>query len=478
MPLPWVDLGHAGPLYTPAFRWPLDDAAGSFRDLGGRGGKVPGVANGTILRNPVVGPGWLPGCVQMSTNGWINIWGTEMNFLLTPYAFSISAWIRRIADIPNGSMHVISAGGDWAWNLMVGQNGAIPYSGANTVSFGYVNANGNWDNIVDNQPIPLNTWWFVMGTIDGYRHGLERNGFDVASNSGITLPKRPTSAAIGCYPDGTSWRATGLQIADVRIYPYRLVETEARAIYQSYATPPAYPWISGGEPHSLILYLPGDQPGSRNVRDAAGNPVGGNFGGGSPGQAGPMPGMKAFALNGSSDYMAMKGSNALNNVTNVWTLSAWVYLTATRTTFTGAITKNHTQGGNCLPVLGYAHESIGQPTNRFSTSIWNGSAWMGCADPVDAPLNTWVHIAGTYDGATMRFYRNGVLVNTTVGASAPAATANDWLIGKRWDGTGYWPGSLSDVRVYNQALDAAAIKGIYDRAAGVARPWVPLGVVT
>ena len=46
------------------------------------------------------------------------------------------------------------------------------------------------------------------------------------------------------------------------------------------------------------------------------------------------------------------------------------------------------------------------------------------------PLNTWTHLASTYDGANFRFYVNGVLVGTTAtapstgpnGASASAAT--------------------------------------------------------
>jgi hypothetical protein len=100
------------------------------------------------------------------------------------------------------------------------------------------------------------------------------------------------------------------------------------------------------------------------------------------------------------------------------------------------------------------------------------------ADTTDLPLNTWTHAAVSFDGATLRLYRNGVQVATAATAKNPSPFATEWYVGKRWDGTGGWPGRLSDVRIYNQTLTPESIKAIYDRASAIQRPWTPLGVVT
>jgi concanavalin A-like lectin/glucanase superfamily protein len=42
----------------------------------------------------------------------------------------------------------------------------------------------------------------------------------------------------------------------------------------------------------------------------------------------------------------------------------------------------------------------------------------GVRGPAAIPLNTWTHLATTYDGANMRFYVNGVLVWTTAGSGS------------------------------------------------------------
>jgi hypothetical protein len=481
MPLPWVDLGSAATL-DPALRWPLDEAAGNYRDLGGRGGKAPGVVVGTLARNPVAPPGvWLPGCVGFTGAGYINIWSAALAQANTQQGFSWAFWVRRTANITAGDgMQQICAAGDWAWSIMCGHHSALPYSRGNAISFGYVNVNGNWENSPDNTDLPLNTWWHYVMSWDGYRLGMDRNGVDILSNSGIPLPKNPTSACIGTYPDGTSYRANALQVADLRFYPYRLYESESLALYQSYFTSPARPWIKSGEPGSLVVHLTMDHAASRNVRDSAGNAQGGYVVGGSgPYKTDdPKAGMGYWAFNGSTDYFRLWPNDALNNIRNAWTFAAWVYPTAARTTFNGIITRAYT-GSAAIQCLGYG-ASAGDPVaapNRLCAATYDGG-WAGVSDVTDLPLNTWTHAAATHDGTTLRLYRNGVQVATAATAKNPGPVSTEWFVGKRWDGAGMWPGRLSDVRIYNQTLTPESIKAIYDRASAVQRPWMPVGVVT
>ena len=81
-------------------------------------------------------------------------------------------------------------------------------------------------------------------------------------------------------------------------------------------------------------------------------------------------------------------------------------------------------------------------------------------------LNTWHHYTGTYDGANMKIYVDGVLSNT-VAQTGAIDTSNVGLIfgSSRLAspcGTGVLTGSIDDVRIYNRALSANEVKQLYN----------------
>jgi len=74
------------------------------------------------------------------------------------------------------------------------------------------------------------------------------------------------------------------------------------------------------------------------------------------------------------------------------------------------------------------------------------------------PLNTWSHLAATYDGATRRLFVNGVQVASLtqtgpIQTSTQALTiGGDALYGQ------YWAGLIDEARIYNRALSASEIQ--------------------
>ncbi|PYI88427.1 MAG: hypothetical protein DME26_03650, partial [Verrucomicrobia bacterium] len=95
----------------------------------------------------------------------------------------------------------------------------------------------------------------------------------------------------------------------------------------------------------------------------------------------------------------------------------------------------------------------------------------------DLPLNTWTHIAATYDPAQaqQKIYINGILENT-VSYSAAVNTNNDPLYIGMYYSTSYGiPGTIDDVRVYNRALSSAEIAAL---ANGLVGYWALDGSVT
>jgi hypothetical protein len=74
------------------------------------------------------------------------------------------------------------------------------------------------------------------------------------------------------------------------------------------------------------------------------------------------------------------------------------------------------------------------------------------------PVGTWTHLAGTYDGASLKVYVNGVLEGTTAYVSTFIGTTNEVKIGGGLtNNTEYFPGDIADVRLWNVAKTQAEI---------------------
>jgi glucose/arabinose dehydrogenase/mono/diheme cytochrome c family protein len=89
--------------------------------------------------------------------------------------------------------------------------------------------------------------------------------------------------------------------------------------------------------------------------------------------------------------------------------------------------------------------------------VWhlNGVGRLEAALP---PVNTWSHIAGTYDGAEMRIYVNGEVTASMAATGAIATTTNAVNIGTKTTGStagDHMNGYLDDVRIYRLALGTA-----------------------
>jgi hypothetical protein len=86
------------------------------------------------------------------------------------------------------------------------------------------------------------------------------------------------------------------------------------------------------------------------------------------------------------------------------------------------------------------------------------------ADGGVIPLNTWTHVAMTFDSSTGRLiaYINGQAVSTVVSPGAILATSRNVLIGRE---DSFLPraftGAIDEVGIYNRSLSAAEIQSIF-----------------
>jgi len=156
----------------------------------------------------------------------------------------------------------------------------------------------------------------------------------------------------------------------------------------------------------------------------------------------------ALSFNGTSDWVTVSNASPLNLTTGM-TLEAWVFPTAT----TGVRDILLKEGTNVDIYNLYARNGHGRPEANVFVGGVNRMA-EGSA----LPANAWRHVAGTYDGATLRLFINGVQVaSEAVSGSIPASTGP-----LRIGGNGIWGeffrGRIDEVRIYNRALSQSEIQ--------------------
>lgn len=81
-----------------------------------------------------------------------------------------------------------------------------------------------------------------------------------------------------------------------------------------------------------------------------------------------------------------------------------------------------------------------------------------------AILNRWYHVTGTWDASFVKLYVNGVLAQslgqgTIISNSLSTLYSGSDCLGTQ---TGYFSGSLDDVRIYNRALSPAEVMMLYN----------------
>src|SRR5690606_25485987 len=212
------------------------------------------------------------------------------------------------------------------------------------------------------------------------------------------------------------------------------------------------PWqfATASAADALVAHWKMDEASGALLEDASGN---GNHAQ-AVGDPQSVPGVynSALSLNGSTQYAVAPDSPSLD-IAGAITIAAWVR--PGRTGMQYLVKKaelNATDGYELfLASTGKVFFRINQQTSGNSYSLTSGP---GYAYPSDG--NTWVHLAATYDGATMRVYVDGEEDNSR--AFAPTAIASNGsplTVGRDLGGAGSFTGALDDVRVYNVALAAA-----------------------
>jgi hypothetical protein len=160
---------------------------------------------------------------------------------------------------------------------------------------------------------------------------------------------------------------------------------------------------------------------------------------------------QAISLDGVDDYVAVSSVGISGAAPR--TISGWAKMNVTTgiPDWTNVFGFSATGSNN----LHFDIEVVGGGT---TTAGYYGIHVYGWERNIMPPDLGWHHFAATYDGTTISWYGDGLLVGSA--ARAGLNTQGDVRIGKRIDTGGFFPGLVDEVQIFSRVLSEAEIGGL------------------
>ncbi len=145
-----------------------------------------------------------------------------------------------------------------------------------------------------------------------------------------------------------------------------------------------------------------------------------------------------------------------------WSVSFWVYRTGS-------------WGGKALVECHGSNANGGWIglSNADGTTVYGGTNVGIYPSGGTATLNTWVHFTMTYDGTSIKWYRNGILNASRDGAYTPPKSY-PCSVGWQPGGSSYSDHAyIDEVAIWNRSISAEEVSAVYNNeSAGISYPWV------
>ncbi len=430
--------------------WKLDENTGtSAADASTNG------SNGTLTNGPTWATGQIGSGVTFDgTNDYITISPTAA---IKPQAnMSISAWVKRDAS---GEVDYIF----WERDASVQEEGLFFYMGTDNKVHCIFRVTGTGFVDITSTTTITDTNWHMVTAVSGaanlmtfYIDGVfAGSGTTTTPNTGLTI----NSAIMGARNGGGSPDLYGdVTLDEVRFYNRILSADEVAQLYR--LTSPTgvdtglkgYWSFNGQDVSGTTAY---DRSGAKNTGTLTNSPtkVTGKVG-------------QALSFDGTDDYVTVADANTLD-ITGAISMGVWIKTSDTDSCIMskaiGSSDKCFDLSANKVYEIGILSSAVYfQTSNGTTANVISGSA---------TPLldNQWHYLMATWDGTTgsngMKLYLDGtVLYQGTATVSTIQSSSSAFTFGgngNNWD----FSGLLDEGRLYNRALSAAEVKGLYDAGA-------------
>ena len=262
-----------------------------------------------------------------------------------------------------------------------------------------------------------------------------------------------TFAQIGTSAS-TTFNDTGLTASTT--YSYRARAADAAGNFSAYSNTATATTL--GSIAGLVAAYSFDEGAGTTVTDLSGNGNTGTLSSTTWTNSGKYG--NALLFNGTSSRVTINDAPSLH-LTAAMTLEAWVNPSAVRSAWEDVIYKANDN---------YYLEGTSSVSGLPGAGATVGSTDATILGTAALPVNTWTHLALTYDGTALRLYVNGVQVSTQaisgnlVTSTNPLQIGSDSLYGQ------YFTGMIDEVRIYNAALSQTQIQADMATPVGTGGP--------
>jgi len=158
----------------------------------------------------------------------------------------------------------------------------------------------------------------------------------------------------------------------------------------------------------------------------------------------------AVDFDGKDDHVSISPVSALDMTTEV-TLESWIKADALQ----GTIVRRNN-----------SYELRAQSDGSVLFRVWVGGEVQALTSSTgEVKTGTTYHLAGTYDGANMRIYRNGQQIASKALKGSMTHDSNTLYIARNDFSSTYFDGVIDDVAIYDKALSEATLDQHYESGA-------------
>jgi hypothetical protein len=402
-------------------------------------------------------------CLDFDGNDYVDC-GNDPSLDLGTGSITVEFWAKRsiggITPLSKGFYnHSIGKTTGWKYRCNQGDKRMYIVIGDGTNSANAMESSASNDG----------TWHHFAGVIDRtanliqlYKDGILQASNDISSIASISVPN---DFVLGYAPNvGWSYDYWQGNLDEIRYWNTARSQAEIiQYMNQSIPGPASNP--------DLAAYYNFDEGSGQITHDISSNTNDGQLGS-TPGSDGndpswgncQIPGFNiqnCLDFDGTNDYVEIPNDPTLNPVNQI-TVEAWYK--AVSFTGTGAdpiVDKGYTS--HTLPYYQYHLGVIGDgwsnsPGTFYFSIAANGTHYSASTNQNFYVPGRWYHLAGTYDGTDLKFYVNGELVDSEPVSGTMTDYGKAVRIAHYSNFTGYLPGEIDEVRVWDDARTEAEIR--------------------
>lgn len=296
----------------------------------------------------------------------------------------------------------------------------------------------------------LNAWRYFIATFNGANSKLYLDG--VLKASGNSGAANPNGIVVGCYKDGGDYGFAG---GVVELGGHEgVISDPDQVLLNAYLTGRMTLGSPSSDISNPVLSLRASLGVTKDGSDRVSNWTDQSSYGNNAYQTietrRPIWHSNGMEFDGTQQCFVINNSTSLNP-THL-TVGGWVYIHTVPASNGDVILKTY----SAAPAYQYDLSIRNVGDQAYARVYTDGLAGLSTAAPLS--LNTWYHLAFTYDGYKIKLYVNGILNNSITSVGVIHKHTDPMALGADYPAdVTHFDGLLDEVAIYDRALSAEAI---------------------